>query len=139
MIVDDVMNKLSDMSTLTLPVYGMQFPDDVINCVTIFIGTSGGVGSRIGYVPSAYTNTAQTLDHIDYPGVQIQVRYTDPYNAFKEAEAIRTWLDGNVPTGYVRCDTKRSQPVDLTSADDLARVGGPCYRYSVDFAFTRVR
>lgn len=138
-IVEDIANHLADMPGQILPVYPMQFPDDVVNCIAIF-PTGGGVGGNIGSRPSmTFGSSLSTVGYIDYPGVQIQVRYTNPHNAFSVAEDIRIWLDENLPTGYLRCDTNRSIPDDLTNSADLERIGGPTYRFSVDFSMRKVR
>jgi len=127
------------MPNQTLPIYPMQFPSDVINCIAVF-PTGGGVGGNIGSKPSmTFGSSLATIGYIDYPGVQIQVRYTDPWNACRVAEDIRQWLDENLPTGYLRCDTNRSIPDDLTASSDLTAAGGPMYRFSVDFSFIKVR
>ena len=138
MIIEDVANKLADMPGQSLPIYPMQFPSDVINCIAIF-PTGGGVGGNIGSKPTQMTSSAGGIDYMDYPGAQVQVRYTDPFNAFRVCEDIRQWLDENLPTGYLRCDTNRSIPDDLTNSQDLAMIGGPCYRFSVDFSLIKIR
>lgn len=138
-IIEDVANHLADMPGQTLGVYPMQFPSDVVNCIAVF-PTAGGVGGNIGSKPSmTFGSSLATCGYIDYPGVQIQVRHTDPFNAFRVAEDIRKWLDENLPTGYVRCDTNRSVPDDLTNTADLGMSGGPAYRFSVDFSMIKVR
>jgi hypothetical protein len=137
-IIDDIANHLADMPGQTLPVYQMQFPPDVINCIAVF-PTGGGVGGNIGSKPSQMTDNAGGVAYMDYPGVQVQVRHGDPFNAFKVCEDIRQWLDENCPTGYLRCDTNRSIPDDLTNAADLSMAGGPAFRFSVDFSFIKVR
>lgn len=136
-IVEEIANHLADMPP-DLPVYTMQFPSDVTNCIAIF-PTGGGVGGNIGNRPSAMTDNTGGVAYMDYPGVQVQVRYTDPHTAFVKAEAIRTWLDEHLPTGYTRCDTNRSVPDDLTNNNDLSMSGGPCYRFSVDFTMIKLR
>ncbi len=144
MIIEDVANKLADMPGQSLPIYPMQFPDKdasgnpIINCIAIF-PTGGGVGGNIGSKPTQMTSSAGGIDYMDYPGCQVQVRYTDPFNAYKVAEDIRQWLDENLPTGYLRCDTNRSLPDDLTSSADLTAAGGPMYRFSVDFSLIKIR
>lgn len=139
MIIEDICNHLADMPGQTLPIYPMQFPSDVVNCIAVF-PTGGGVGGNIGSKPSmTFGGSLATVGYIDYPGCQIQVRYTDPWNAFKIAEEIRIWLDENLPPGYLRCDTNRSVPDDLTNTQDLSMVGGPAYRFSVDFSMIKVR
>lgn len=137
-IIDDICNHLADMPNQTLPIYPMQFPSDVVNCIAVF-PTGGGVGGSIGIGPTYYSSATTKPGALDYPGVQIQVRYTDPWNAFAICEAIRLWLDFNPPTGYVKCITNRPQPDDLTNAADLSLSGGPAYRWSVDFSFSKVR
>ena len=137
-LIEDIANHLADMPGQTLGIYCMQFPADVINCIAIF-PTGGGVGGNIGNRPSQMTSGTGGIDYMDYPGVQVQVRYVDPFNAFKVAEDIRQWLDENLPTGYLRCDTNRSLPDDLTSQNDLSMEGGPAYRFSVDFSLIKVR
>ena len=136
-ILDDMLNHLADMPAQTLPVYSLQFPEDTMNCVTLF-PTGGGVGGNIGIGPGAFSDSTG-VGYMDYPGIQLQVRYTDPYNAFKIAEEIRIWLNDNIPTGYLRCDTNRSIPDDLTNTSDIEMIGGPCYRFSVDFTLIKVR
>jgi hypothetical protein len=136
-IMEDMLNHLADMPGLTLPVYSLQFPEDEMSCVTLF-PTGAGVGGNIGVGPGAFTN-GSNVGYMDYPGIQIQVRYTDPYNAFKIAEDIRIWVNDNLPSGYLRCDANRSIPDGLTNQDDIDMLGGPCYRYSVDFSFIKVR
>lgn len=117
----------------------MQFPSDVVNCIAVF-PTGGGVGGNIGSKPSmTFGESLATVGYIDYPGCQIQVRYTDPFNALRIAEEIRQWLDENLPVGYLRCDTNRSIPDDLTNTSDLEASGGPMYRFSVNFSMTKVR
>lgn len=137
-LMEVIANHLADMPNRTLPVYPLQFPSDVANCIAIF-PTGGGVGGNIGNKPSQATDNAGGVQYLDYPGVQIQVRYTNPYDAYVTAESIRIWLDENLPTGYIRCDTNRSCPDDLTNDNDLSMVGGPCYRFSVDFSMYKVR
>lgn len=139
MILEDILNHLADMPGQTLPVYVMQFPEDVMNCVTLF-PTGGGVMGNIGIGPGGFTSTtAGVRGFLEYPGVQVQVRYTDPYNAFKIADQIRIWLNDNTPSGYIRCDTNRSIPDSLTNNDDIEMIGGPCYRFSVDFTLVTER
>ena len=138
MITEDFMNALADMPGQTLPVYSLQFPEDVLNCVALF-PVSVGAGAVVGVVPGKYAETTGVVGYIDYPGIQIQVRYTDPYNAYKLAEDIRVWLEDHLPTGYLRCDAARSMPDDLTSDGDLNILGGPCYRFAADFACMKVR
>src|SRR5574343_944063 len=134
MLTEDILNHLADMPNQLLPIYNMQFPSDVVNCICIF-PTGGGVGGSIGIRPTkSFGETSATCGYIDYPGVQLQIRYNDPYNAFRIAEDIRQWLDENLPSGYLRCDTGRSQPDDLTNNADLEMTGGPAYRFSVDFS-----
>jgi len=137
-IIEDVANWLADCPSLTLPVYSLQFPSDIIECVTIF-PTGGGIGGDIGIGPTYYSTATSKPGALDYPGVQVQCRMTDPWNAFKVCEDIRLWLDMNPPTGYVKCITNRSQPDDLTSSADLEMAGGPAYRFSCEFSFTKVR
>lgn len=131
MIINDVCNHLADCPNQTLPIYPMQFPSDTICCIAIF--PAGGAGATY------YSSDTTKPGALDYPGCQIQVRYTDPWNAFAICEAIRLWLDFNPPTGYVKCITNRSQPDCLTNDADLSMSGGPAHRYSCDFAFTKVR
>jgi hypothetical protein len=133
-LLDDVSNHLADMPGQTLPVYSFQFPDEPVACVALF-PTGGGVGGDIGIGPTYYDAGSA----IDYPGVQIQVRQTDPHTAFYLCEEIRKWLDMRPPPGYVKAITGRSQPDDLTADKDLVMSGGPCYRFSVEFSFTKVR
>jgi hypothetical protein len=137
-LMEVVANHLADMPGQILPIYTMQFPSDVANCIAIF-PTGGGVGGNIGNKPTMCTASDGGIDYIDYPGVQIQVRYTNPYDAFVLAEAIRVWLDDNLPAGYLRCDTNRSCPDDLTSNADLEMNLGPCFRMSVDFSMIKIR
>lgn len=136
-IVEDVANHLADMPGQTLPIYTMQFPPDVRNCIAIF-PTGGGVGGNIGSKPTQYT-TATGIGYLDYPGVQVQIRHGDPFNAYYYCEEVRKWLDSNLPSGYVRCDTNDSIPIDLTNTADLEAEGGPMYRYKVDFSFIKIR
>ena len=139
MIIEDICDHLADMPGQSLPIYPMQFPDDVVNCIAVF-PTGGGVGGNIGSKPSmTFGASLDTVGYIDYPGVQIQIRYSDPFNAFKICEDVRQWLDENLPTGYLRCDTNDSIPIDLTNTSDLEAAGGPMYRFSVDFSFIKVR
>lgn len=137
MIIEDLANWLADMPNQTLPIYPMQFPSDVVNCIALF-PTGGGVGGNIGVGPSHYRDGA-SIGALDYPGCQVQVRYTDPGNALAICESIRLWLDMNPPTGYILALTTRSLPDDLTNASDLSMVGGRCYRFSCNFSFTKVR
>lgn len=134
-LIEDVANWLADMPGLTLTPYPWQFPDDEVNCVAIF-PTGGGVGGNIGVSSSHHTTSAGGIGAIDYPGVQVQVRYTDPGSAFAIAEDIRKWLDFNPPTGYLLIATNRSIPDDLTSENDLKI---PAHRFSVDFGLIVVR
>jgi hypothetical protein len=138
MLITDIANWLADMPNQVLPIYPMQFPADVINCIAVF-PTGGGVGGNIGVSSGHFTNGSGNAGALDYPGVQVQVRYTDPHNAFAIAEDIRKWLDFNPPTGYVALATNRSIPDDLTVTSDLEMVGGPAYRFSVDFGLVKVR
>jgi hypothetical protein len=138
MIIDDILNHLADMPGLTLQVYMMQFPEDVMNCVALF-PTGAGVGGNIGVGPGGFITSEGVRGFLEYPGVQVQVRYTDPYNAFKIADQIRIWLNDNLPDGYIRCDTNRSVPDSLTSQDDIDMINGPCYRFSVDFSLIKER
>jgi len=139
MIIEDIANHLADMPGLTIPISTMQFPSDIVNVIAIF-PTGGGVGGNIGSKPSmTFGQSLATVGYIDYPGVQVQIRAGDPFNAFKVCEDIRQWLDENCPTGYLRCDTNRSIPDDLTTSADLSMAGGPCYRFSCDFSFIKVR
>jgi hypothetical protein len=137
MIIEDVANWLADMPNQSLPIYPMQFPlkDDsgnpIINCIAIF--------PAHGKPSGRFSNSSGVTKSIDYPDIQVQVRYTDPFNAYAICEAIRVWLDLNVPTGYVRLDASRAQPDDLTSDADLSMVGSPCYRFSCNFSFIKVR
>ena len=137
-IVEDVSNWLADMPNQTLPIFPMQFDKDIVNCIAIF-PTGGGVGGSIGIGPTYYSSATSKPGALDYPGVQVQVRMTDPWNAFRVCEDIRLWLDFSPPPGYVKCITNRSQPDDLTSDSDLSASGGPIYRLSCDFSFTKVR
>lgn len=122
-IVEEIANHLADMPP-SLPVYPMQFPSDVANCIAIF---------PVGGSSPTWLTAGAGIDCIDYPGVQIQVRYTDPHNAYMQAEAIRVWLDENLPAGYLQCATTRSAPDNLTNPDDLSIAIGPCYRFAVNF------
>jgi hypothetical protein len=137
-LITDLANWLSDMPNQTLPIYLMQFPlkdsagNPIINCVAIF--PAGGPQ------PKYYSDSgAKGIGALDYPNLQVQVRYIDPWNAFAICESIRAWLDMNPPTGYLIVRTTRAQPDDLTSDADLSMVGGPCYRFSCNFEFTKVR
>ena len=129
--VEVIANRLADMPDQILPVYTMQFPSDVANCIAIF---PAGGGEPVA------TTASDGTDYMDYPGVQIQVRYTNPHDAYVLAEAIRVWLDDNLDvTDYLRCDTNRSAPDDLTNSADLGMNLGPCYRFSVDFTMIKIR
>lgn len=131
MIIEDLANWLADMPNQVLPIYPMLFPKDTANCIAIF--------PAHGKPSGRFTDSSGVIASIDYPDIQVQVRYTDPHNAYAICDAIRIWLDLNVPTGYVRLDATRAQPDDLTSSEDLAMVGGPCYRFSCNFSFVKVR
>ncbi len=141
---EDIANHLADMPNQALPIYPMQFPGNdsdgnpIINCVAIF-PSGAGVNGNIGIQPGHYTTSAGTVGALDYPGFQVQVRYTDTFNAFTICETIRKWLDFNPPTGYLLCSTGESQPRDLTNGDDLKMVGGPCYRWETSFGVCKVR
>ncbi len=124
-VVEDVANKLADMPGQTLGIYGMQFPSDVINCIAIF--PSDGE-------PALHYTALGTLD---YPGAKIQVRCTDPYNAFSEAEKIRAWLDVNPPTGYYSC--RAADLKDITNEASLSLSGGPSYVFEIKFILCKVR
>ena len=137
-LIEDIANHLADMPSQTLGIYCMQFPADVINCIAIF-PTGGGVGGDIGVGPSYYTANGTKPGAIDYPGIQIQVRASDPFNAFRVCEEIRLWLDMNEPAGYLQLKSNRSQPDDLTSTNDLQMSGGPAYRFSCDYSLIKVR
>jgi hypothetical protein len=130
-IVEDIANLLADMPNQSLPVYPFQFSSDIVDCIAIF--PLSGQGSTY------FSDSTSPMGAIDRPGVQCQVRYTDPANAFVLCEAIRKWLDQNPPTGYTMLFTTRDQPQDVTSPEDLAMNGGPAYRFSCDFALTLVR
>jgi hypothetical protein len=137
MIIDDISNHLADMDQ-DLPIYRMLFPSDVINCICVF-PSGGGIEGHIGISPMHYTESDGSVGSIDLPGIQIQVRYTDPFGAFARCEAIRIWLDENNPPGYILTRTTRSQPDDLTNNNDLSMSGGPAYRFSADFSTAKVR
>jgi hypothetical protein len=137
-LVEDVSNWLADMPNQILPIFTMQFDKDIVNCIAVF-PTGGGIGGNIGVGPTYYSSVTTKPGALDYPGCQIQVRYTDPWNAFAVCEAIRLWLDMNPPPGYVKCITGRSQPDCLTNDADLSMSGGPAHRYSCDYSFTKVR
>ena len=137
-IIDDICNHLADMPNQTLPIFPMQFDPDIVNCIAVF-PTGGGVGGSIGIGPTYYSSATTKPGALDYPGCQIQVRYTNTFNAFRIAEDIRIWLDMSPPSGYVKCITNRSQPDNLTNDSDLSMSGGPAYRWSVDFSFSKVR
>ncbi len=126
MLIEDIANHLADMPGQSLPVYPMQFPSDVVNCVAIFPTGDGK--------PALHYTAAGTLD---YPGVKIQVRYTDPYNAFHEAEKIRAWLDVNPPTGYYSC--RATDLKDTTDDTSLSLSGGPSYVFEINFILCKVR
>ena len=132
-IAEDVANKLADMPAQDLPVYQFLFPLDVVNCVTIF-----PLFGRDTEFYSA-TSSTTTMGVIDSPGVQIQIRHTSAIDGFARSEAIRQWLDQNAPMGYVMMLTTRSQPSNVTNQADLDMIGGPAYRFSVDFVLTKVR
>ncbi len=134
---EDILNHLANMPGQSLPVYSMQFPSDTINCVAVF-PAGGGVNGDISIRPGAYTSS-DAVDYLDFPGFQVQVRYTDTYNAYYYCELIRQWLDENLPTGYIRCDSMTSQPRDLTNQQDLAMAGGPAYRWEASFSTIKVR
>jgi hypothetical protein len=138
MLLEDIINHLADMPGQDLPVYAFEFPTDVINCVVLF-PAGGGVAGNLGVQPGAYQGSDGSVEHFDYPGFQVQVRYTDPHNAFRLCENIRVWLDENLPAGYIRTDTNRSQPDDLTTTKDIDLKGGPSYRFSCDFSTIKVR
>ena len=127
MIIEDVANKLADMPGQSLPIYPMQFPSDVINCIAIFPGD--------GKPALHYT----ALGTLDYPGIKIRVRYTDPYNAFTRATLIRAWLDVNPPTGYYACRSTNAHPLDLTDDKSLSLSGGPSYVFEINFILCKVR
>ena len=131
MIIEDLANWLADMPNQTLPIKTMLFPISPANCVVIF--------PAHGKPSGRFTDSSGDIASIDYPDIQVQVRYTDPFNAYAICEAIRVWLDLNVPVGYIRLDATRAQPDDLTSSEDLSMVGGPCYRFSCNFSFIKVR
>ena len=124
-VVEDVANKLADMPGRSLPIYSMQFPPDVINCVAILLGE--------GKPPLHYT----ALGTLDYPGVKIQVRYIDPHNASSDAEKIRAWLDVNPPTGYYSC--RATDLKDITNEASLSLSGGPSYVFEIKFILCKVR
>lgn len=137
-IIEDVANKLADMPGQDLPIEELLFPLDTINCVAIF-PAGGGLTGHPGMGPIRYFGSTGTPGDIDTPSFQVQVRFTDPFNAFSRCEAIRKWLDENPPTGYILTKTTRSQPDDLTIQADLDIIGGPAYRFSVNFEAARVR
>lgn len=130
-IVEEIANYLADMPP-DLPVYPMQFPSDVVNCIAIF--PAGGKDTE-----RVTSSDATGLDYIEYPNIQIQVRYTDPHTAFAKAEEIRQWLDENQPTAFLICSTDRPLPDNLTNTNDLSMAGGPAYRFSIQFEITRER
>lgn len=130
-IVEEIANHLADMPP-DLPVYTMQFPSDVVNCIAIF--PAGGKGTE-----RVTSSDVTGLDYIEYPDVQIQVRYTDPHTAFAKAEEIRQWLDENQPTAFLICSTDRPLPDNLTNTNDLSMAGGPAHRFSIQFEITRER
>lgn len=132
MIIEDICNHLADMPNQTLPIYPMQFPDDVINCIMVMSGS----GSQAQGKASLFYTALGTLD---YPSIRVHVRYTDPWNAFAEAEKIRIWLDANLPTGYLTCRSVDPSAKDVTDANSLAMDGGPAYIFEVEFALTKVR
>jgi hypothetical protein len=125
-LTEDLSNHLASMPAQTLPISSMQFPDDV-NCVAIFPGS--------GKSSLFYT----ALGTLDYPSIRIKVRYTDPHNAFAIAEAIRVWLDANLPVGYLTCRSSDPIAKDATDATSLALSGGPAYIFEVEFSLTKVR
>jgi len=135
--LDDLANHMADMPGQDLAIYPMQFPSDIINCVGLF-PSGGGVGGNIGIGPSYFSDQGE-VNAFDYPGAQVQVRYTNPYDAYAICETIRLWLDMNPPTGYLMVKVNRSQPDDLTNNADLEMSGGPVYRFSCDFSFIKVR
>jgi hypothetical protein len=141
-IIEDVANLLADMPNQTLPVYSFLFPlaedSGIINCIAIFPAGSG-LTNHPGTGPLRYSNGSGIPQAIDTPNFQVQVRYTDPINAFARCEAIRKWLDENPPTGYVLSKTNQGQPRDMTSPADLALIGSPAYRYEVSFEAAKVR
>ena len=132
MIIEDLANKLADCPSISIPIETMLFPAETANCIVIL--PAGG--KQPEYFFSATTGQPNALD---YPDVQVQVRYTDTHNAYAICEAIRLWLDFNPPTGYVMDRSRESQPMNLTNADDLVMVRGPCYRWSCNFSFVKVR
>ena len=132
-LVEDIANKLADMTTQDLPVYKFLFPIDVTNCVCIF----PLMGMPTEFFSQSSSTT--TMGVLDKPGIQIQVRYSNPSDAYAKAENIRQWLDQNPPTGYVLTLTTRSQPSNVTSPEDINMINGPAYRYSVDFIMSKVR
>jgi hypothetical protein len=131
-IVEDICNLLADMPLQDLPVVQFLYDPAILNCVAVF--PLSGRGTDL-----FFDGGSTTMGAIDKPSVQIQVRYTNPQGAFARCEAIRKWLDQNAPTGYVSCITNRDQPSNVTSPEDIASIGGPMYRYSVDFAMSKVR
>ena len=132
MIIEDLANKLADCPSISIPIYPMLFPIEPANCIGIF--------PAHGKPPGHFTQgSGTTTGAIDYPDVQVQVRYTDPHNAFAICEAIRLWLDFNPPTGYLRVKTDRAHPDDLSNDAYLSMTGGPCYRFSCNFSFIKVR
>lgn len=137
-IIEDIANLLADMPGQDLPVEKLLFPLGVVNCVAIF-PAAGGLTGHPGMGPLRYSDGSGTPQAIDTPNFQVQVRYTDPFNAFSRCEAIRQYLDENPPTGYILSKTTRSQPDDLTTPDDLALIGGPAYRFSCNFEAAKVR
>ena len=137
-IIEDVANLLADMPSQDLPVYPFLFPLDMVCCIGIFPAGSG-LTYYPGTGPLRYSNGSGTPQAIDTSNFQVQVRYTDPINAFARCEAIRKWLDMNPPTGYVLSKTNQSQPRDMTSPTDLMMIGGPAYRYEASFEAAKVR
>jgi hypothetical protein len=131
-ITEDIANKLADMPNQILPIFPMQFDTDIVNCIAIFPGTGC---QRQGAASLFYT----ALGTLDYPAIRVQVRYTDPSNAFAIAEAIRIWLDANLPTGYLTCRALDPNAKDITDDKSLSMVGGPAYIFDISFQLTKVR
>ena len=132
-IVELAANHLASMPNQDLPIVQFLYDPNVLNCVALF--PLAGRGTEF----FSDTTSPTTMGVIDSPGLQVQVRYSDPINAFVLCEAIRVWLDQNPPSGYVMCFTTRDQPSNVTSPEDLASQSGPLYRFSCDFSLTKVR
>jgi len=110
----------------------MQFDSDTVNCIAVFPGTGS---QRQGTQPLFFT----ALGTLDYPAARVQVRYTDPHNAFAVAEAVRVWMEANLPNGYLTCRAEDSIAKDATDEKSLGMSGGPAYIFEVVFNLTKVR